>query len=131
MRIYQPRMTALEDLLATGNIRNISNFELRLTILNFYESTRNWQPYDEFARELIWKGYRNEATAFIPLPFIKAYYSGKVADKHVIRDTLNSEVLQRGIRNVVALSRGQKQVYESFETKIKGIISQIDEELKK
>lgn len=42
MRIYQPRKTALEDLLATGNIRNITNFELRLSILNYYEETKNW-----------------------------------------------------------------------------------------
>lgn len=129
MRIYQPRKTALEDLLATGNLRNITNFELRLSILNYYEKAKNWQPYDEWARELIWARYRDEATAFIALPFVKAYAAGELADEQSIRQTLNSEIFQRGLRNAIQLAKYQDLKYHQFEKSIEKIIADINKEL--
>ena len=48
-----------------------------MKLLNFYSEAERWEPYDEFARELIWKGYRNESTGFIPLDAVHMSAEGR------------------------------------------------------
>ncbi len=46
MNTFQPRRNAMDDLLATGNLRLIRNRALRLELLNFYSEAERWEPYD-------------------------------------------------------------------------------------
>lgn len=132
MNTYRPRRNAMDDMLATGNLRLIRNSDLRLELLNFYNEVENWQPYDEFARELIWRGYRNENTGFIPLDAVHMSAEGRdAAPRESFVAIVESEIFQRGLLNVGFMAGWQKFRYEHIQEAIIQLIAAIDEEIER
>jgi hypothetical protein len=130
MNTYNPRRNAMDDLLATGNLRLIRNRALRLKLLNFYTEIEHWRPYDEFARKLIWEGYRNENTGFIPLDAVHMSAEGReAAPRESFVKIVESEVFQRGLLNVRFMAAWQKIRYTGIYESLEQLISELDEEI--
>ena len=127
MNTYRPRRSTMDDMLSTGNLRLISNRQLRLDLLNFYNETENWQPYDEYARKLIWEDYRNENTGFIPLNAVHMSAEGReAAPRESMVAIVDSEVFQRGLLNVRFMAGWQKMRYKALYDSIEQLIHKVD-----
>ncbi len=130
MNTYQPRRNAMDDLLATGNLKLIRNHELRLDLLDFYNELARWEPYDDWARKLIWEGYRNEFTGFIPLDAVNMSREGRsAAPRESFATIVENEVFQRGLLNVGFMAGWQKGRYEWVYERIGALVASLDEEI--
>ncbi len=112
--VFRPQRSVIDDLVATGNLRLIDDAALRRSLLDYYERADNWAPYDEFARDLIWRKFRNEGTGFIPLEAVHMSKEGRAAAPvESMVAIVESEVFQRGLLNVGFMANWYKQRYEN------------------
>ena len=130
MNTFNPRRIAMDDMLATGNLRLISNKQLRFTLLEYYDSIEKWQPYDDWARKLIWENFRNEFTGFIPLDAVHMSAEGRSATpRDSFVEIVNNETFQRGLLNVRFMAGWQQQRYEAIYEEANELVNAIEEEI--
>lgn len=132
MYTYRPRRNALDDMLATGNLRLISNRQLRLDLLGYYDKIEQMQPYDDWGRKLVWENFRNEFTGFIPLDVVHMRVQNrKAAPRESFVAIVQNEIFQRGLLNVRGVAAWQQQRYKGMYDEASQLIKIVDEEIRR
>ncbi len=130
MNTYRPRRNAMDDMLATGNLRLLSNRQLRLDLLGYYDKVEQMQPYDDWGRKLIWENFRNEFTGFIPLDAVHMRAQNReAAPRESFVAIVQNEIFQRGLLNVRGMAEWQQQRYKGIYDEVSRLIEIVDEEI--
>lgn len=126
---FRPRRAAIDDLLGSGNLRMLSNLDLRLRLLRYHESAADRAPYDEWGRDLIWNGFRPERGLY---PFVLTPDNEGVEEGFgpiMLDDLALDPTFRQGLSNVEALVGWQRDWYQDLRRTLVELITLLDEEI--
>lgn len=127
---FQPRRATIDDLLSSGNLRMLSDLDLRLQLLRYHEAAADRAPYDEWGRDLIWNDFRPERGLY---PFVLTPDNRGVEEgfSPVRLDELAVDpVFRQGLSNVEALAAWQRSWYRELRPSLVDLLARLNAEIR-